>query len=126
MYAISFTADLEPFPFKRVMQYGKHKFNDPKYTKFKRELGLFALKAMGGFDPFNVPLKIHVDFYKLKPKKITSPSWGDGDNFLKAVMDALQGICYKNDAQVVSGTFTKNCGEPKIVITLEAVENDNR
>ena len=31
----------------------------------------------------------------------------DGDNILKVCLDALQGICFKNDSQIIRGSFKK-------------------
>ena len=118
---INFSADLEPVPFPRPMSSGKRRFNPPRYSAFKRDLGLIARHAMHGRAPFTGKLNLHADFFKSRPKDISSQRWGDGDNFLKAVMDALQGVCYLNDAQIVHGSFSKFFGEPHIIITLETL-----
>lgn len=120
---IRFSANLEPMPFKRVMQSGRRRYNDGRYTEFKVELGTFALKAMAGLEPLTGAVSLRVDFYKLKPKSPASRRWGDLDNHLKAVLDALNGICYLDDAQVVRLTGSKNYGEPRIEIRLETSEN---
>ena len=119
---IKFSVPTEPVPFKRVMTNGKRRYNDPRYSDFKYYVGLHARNAMHGA-PFLGAVKMHVDFYKRTPKNPCSQRWGDGDNFLKAVMDALQGVCYLNDAQVLQGTFTKNHGDPHIVIELEEINH---
>ena len=119
MSTIKFSVPIQPLPFKRVMTNGKRRYNDPRYSEFKATVALFGWRAMDGHEPFNGALKLHADFYKRTPKNPRSQRWGDGDNFLKAVMDALQGICYENDAQILQGTFTKNHGDPHIDITLE-------
>ena len=122
--SINFTADLEPVPFKRVMQNGKRRFNDRRYSEFKDALGTLAKCAMHGQAPLSGFVKLRADFFKLKPKNISSRSWGDVDNFLKAVMDALNGIAYHDDSQVVQAIATKNFGEPKIFIELEEFANE--
>lgn len=119
---IKFTAELEPVPFKRVQSNGKRRFNDRRYSEFKDALGFFAKCAMNGTAPLSGKIKIRADFFKLKPKNISSRSWGDVDNFLKAVLDALNGIAYEDDSQVVEATATKNFGEPKIIIELEEMK----
>ena len=119
---IKIDAPIKPVPFKRVIpRYGRPK-NPAKYTEFKDELGYFALLAMGGREPLTGAIKITADFFKPAPKKITSRRWGDVDNFLKAVMDALNGICYVDDSQVVEVRAGKFFGEPHIVIELEETE----
>ena len=111
-------ADIEPVPFKRVMG-GYHRYNDKRYTEYKQVLGYFALQAMHGQPPLDGAIKLSADFYKPKPKSITSRIWGDVDNFLKAVMDALTGICYVDDRQVTEVHARKFFGTPKVFITLE-------
>lgn len=117
--AIKFTADVEPVPFKRVMQSGKRRYNDTRYSLFKEVIGHLAKIAMHGQEPLKGKIKFHADFFKLKPKNISSRKWGDVDNFLKAVLDALNGICYVDDSQVIQISGSKNHGEPKIIIELE-------
>ena len=114
---IKFTAELEPVPFKRVMQNGKRRFNDRRYSDFKDILAHVAKIYVRS--PLKGNIKITVDFFKLKPKNISSRLWGDLDNHLKSVLDALNGIAFDDDRQVVEAHATKNFGEPKIIITLE-------
>ena len=118
---IKIDAPLKPVPFKRVIPRRGRPRNPAEYTEFKNELGYFALKAMKGREPFKGAIRLHADFYKCKPKKITSRNWGDLDNHLKSVLDALNGIAYLDDAQVVSISGTKNFGEPHIFIEVEEV-----
>ena len=101
---IRIEAAVEPVPFKRVVG-NRHKFNDKRYSEYKEVLGYFALQAMKGQPPLEGAIKLSVDFYKHKPK----------------VMDALTGICYLDDRQVVEATGRKHFGEPKVIITLEAI-----
>ena len=51
-------------------------------------------------------------------------NFGDLDNFIKSVMDSLNGICYEDDAQCVEFTRCRKfkSDEPKIIITIEEVE----
>ena len=120
-------APIKPVPFKRVIpRYGRPK-NPAEYTEFKNELGYFALKAMNGRELFKGAIKITVDFFKPKPKRskyfcgdfAVTPDFGDVDNFLKSVLDALNGICYLDDRQVVDAHARKFFGKPRIEITLE-------
>lgn len=118
---IRIDAPLNPVPFKRVMTNGKRRYNNARYTEFKEELGYFALKAMGGRAPLKGAVRIRAHFSRRKPKRITSRMWGDVDNHLKSVLDALNGICYEDDAQVIEVTGTKSYGEPRVLIEVEEV-----
>ena len=110
---------MEPVPFKRVMG-GSRRYNDKRYTEYKDVLGYFALKAMRGQEPIKGAIKMTADIYKPKPKDVTSRNWGDLDNHVKAIMDALTGIAYDDDRQVVEVTARKFFGNPNVIITLEA------
>lgn len=114
---IKITAPIEPVPFPRPSSNGKRRFNPTRYTKFKEALGLFARRAMSGRAPLTGAIKITVDVYK----KIipTALKFGDWDNHAKAVSDALNGICYVDDKQIISGTINLHKGNPLIKIELE-------
>lgn len=106
-------------------QFSRHKvvFNPEKYSNFKKALGLIAKAEMQGRNPIEGAFKISVDFYKESRYKRTTRQFGDLDNFLKSVLDALNGICYVDDAQCVEiGQCRKFKGkEPKIIIRIEEV-----
>ena len=118
---IKIDAPLKPVPFKRVMTSGKRRYNPAGYTEFKDELGYFALKAMAGREPFTGAIKLSAEFYKNR-KGITTGQWGDVDNFLKAVMDSLTGICYKDDGQIIQVSAVKKIGKPHVSIELEELK----
>ena len=120
---IKINAPLEPVPFPRPSSNGKRRFNPPRYTEFKNQLGVYAKAAMRGQAPLTGAISIVCEFFKPRPKDPTSVKYGDLDNLIKAVLDALQGICFENDAQVVQIFYaSKNHGEPEINIELEELK----
>ena len=114
---IKITAPIEPVPFPRPSSNGKRRFNPKRYTEFKNQLGTFARAAMKGQAPFSGAIKINIEVYK----KIipTALKYGDWDNHAKAISDALNGICYLDDKQIVEGHIKLCKGEPLIKIELE-------
>lgn len=119
MSTIKFTVTTEPVPFKRTLANGKRRFNDPRYSDYKYFIGLHAKTAMQGQAPFDGAIKISVVVStKYKP---TSLKAGDIDNHLKAVLDALNGICFTDDRQVIEGHVYLFKGDPQIEIQLEAI-----
>ena len=118
---IKFTAPIDGVSFKRPRfnRTTGATFNDARYTTFKDALGFVAKVAMCGQPPLSGAVKISVDIYR-KRNPLTK-NFGDGDNHLKAVMDALTGICYEDDAQVLVGSFNKFRGTPRIDIELEEI-----
>ena len=66
-------------------------------------------------------LEGHVLFYMdIEVNKIKSP---DIDALLKQLFDALEGLCYKNDNQILDLRVRKhlNKGEDKITILIEKI-----
>ena len=117
---IKISAPLELVPFKRPRFNGRKVFNDPKYTACKDALGLIALKAMNGASPLSGAIKISVTVSRnLEP---SSRNFGDADNHLKSVLDALNGICYVDDAQVTVAEVTLQRGVPNVEIELEELQ----
>lgn len=119
MNRIKFSAPMEPVPFKRVASNGKRRFNPPRYSDFKNALGLIARRAMNGKAPFTGAIKLTVNIFR--KYQTTARIFGDGDNHFKAVADALNGICYLDDKQIICGIFHKFTGEPHLEIELEEV-----
>ena len=117
---IRIVANVDPVPFKRVMG-GSRRYNDPRYAEYRDVLGYFAIQAMNGREPLKGAIKMSADIYKPKPKDVTSRNWGDLDNHVKAIMDALTGIAYDDDRQITAITARKFFGNPKVIITLEVI-----
>jgi len=102
----------------------KRVYNTKKLTDYENQIALFAKAAMRGRPPFTGEIILTAKFYRPKPKprKGAKPQVsfiGDADRYLNAVMDALQGICYDDDRQVVIAIPIKIFGEPKVIIELE-------
>lgn len=113
---ISFSAPIAPVPFKRAAGFGR-RFNPPQYSDFKNQLGLFARRAMDGREPLSGKIKLYAEIYRnIKPESL---NFGDWDNHAKAISDALNGICYLDDRQIVDGHIVLKKGEPHISIVLE-------
>jgi len=101
--------ELKPFPAPRprVTKYGT--YNDPKYTQYKKVLGMKANSIIK--KPLENEVFIKIDFFYEIPKSWTKKkkaeamwhkSKPDIDNLVKTVLDGLNGIGFKDDGQVVS------------------------
>lgn len=127
---IKFTADLEPVPFPRPASNLRRRFNPKRYNLYKDVIGHLANIAMRGQAPLSGEVKLSVDFYRPKPKqrkgKPEQVSFiGDVDNYLKAVMDSLIGICYVDDRQVTDVRARKFFGSPRVIIEVEDLSRVN-
>ncbi len=117
---INFSAQITPVPFMRAIP-AKHVVNPKCYRHFKDVLGWHAKQAMHGQEPFDGLLRLSCHFFK-NYQNIGSQGYGDVDNFCKAVMDALQDICYLNDAQIAEiHAFKHYDRKPHIEIVLEVL-----
>lgn len=100
---------------------------------FKLTVQQCARAAMQGREPYEGPLHLGVSFVlprRKHPKKhginrIPYPKKSDLDNFLKAVMDACNGILFRDDCQVTSCFMTKEEaaeGEgPHVLVLMQPV-----
>ena len=116
-----------PAPRPRVTKNGT--YNDPKYTKHKQIIGLFAKKIFKTPHPKDTPIMMNIDFYFEIPKswnraKRENAKWHtsrpDKDNLEKSVKDALNGIAYHDDSQVCDGRVRKMYSD-RVGIEIEII-----
>ena len=82
-----------------------------------------AMDAMAGRAPFDVPVEVRIDaIFDVpaswsKKKRDAALAWTikpgkrpDIDNIVKAVLDACNGVAFKDDALIVKGTYSKAYG----------------
>lgn len=83
------------------------------------------------YTPIKMTINAYLKIPKSTPKKhislmaeggIRPTKKPDIDNIAKIILDALNGICYKDDTQVISLTLNKYYGlEPKVEVYIEGV-----
>lgn len=101
----------------------------PKKSAEYEEL-VVAMYRETGCEPFCGPVSVKVDIYralpKTTPKKVASEPdthKPDADNVLKIVLDALNGVAYHDDSQVVVVQATKHPRERRVEhLTVEIAE----
>lgn len=83
--------------------------SDPKTRRFESDMRLWAQKQMQGKKPLDGALSVKACFFLERPKS-SRRQWPtvkpDLDNFLKC-LDALNGICWTDDSQIVRMEATK-------------------
>src|SRR6185437_1915904 len=95
---------------------------DNRYLKpWRQDVAIAALQARnqaGIHDVSEEAVEVSVRFYFAKPKstskrvvhKITKP---DSDKCLRAILDAMTGVLYRDDAQVIDQHTQKRFGLPE-------------
>ena len=113
---VSFEVPGNPAALKRARIGRRGSFSrmyDPQENRdAKATLAVFASKAMGKHAPLEGPLMLMVTFYFVRPKsKIRKRppdpfpyphGKPDVDNLIKLCADGMNGIVYKDDAQIVA------------------------
>jgi Holliday junction resolvase RusA-like endonuclease len=113
-------------------------YPDDKTAKYESQLRYAAMQQMGGRLPTTLPVFVHV-LVRLP----IAPSWskkrqaaalignihpdtrgsGDADNFLK-ILDALNGIVWADDCQIVEAHVRKMYGEaPSLTVQVVTLES---
>ena len=107
-------------------RFGKGRVFTPKATvDAERGMGWRAKEAMKGRDLFDGPLAVLIHAWVKTPKKgkhahpIVKP---DADNLAKLVCDALNGIVWHDDKQIVDLQVIKNYSpDPRTVINVRSL-----
>lgn len=130
MTAVEFTVPGKPTTWARAGSRGAQRFTPKPQREAKARVAEAALEAVGPEVPYprGVALEARLSFVYARPKKPTYPSpqgRPDIDNLTKLVLDALNGVAYADDAQVIRLTATKRYGDQgETVVQLVPLEDD--
>jgi Holliday junction resolvase RusA-like endonuclease len=108
-----------------------HAYTPEKTRAYEERLSAQAAIAMLGRKPFEGPVECYLHVFVAAPKSwsekkrreavgksLPVPSKPDIDNYFK-MLDALNGIVWNDDSQIVQGSFTKSYTlHPGIVVTV--------
>ena len=95
---VQFSVTCTPRPQTRPRLSHRHAFEPSFITEYKRLIRALGHNAMHGTAPLNGSLSIELNIRR--NKKIDSRAFGDIDNHIKSVLDALNGVCYVDDSQI--------------------------
>ena len=116
------TIQIDAVPQGRPRFYNKVAVDPPKSRKFKEELALLAKAIMSDAKPFTGKLEVRIFVFRNFPSP-TNKRYGDIDNLAKGILDALNGVAWIDDSQIVDLTirkFVTDC-KPYIVIWVETI-----
>jgi Holliday junction resolvase RusA-like endonuclease len=141
---VEFCARVEPKP-KLRPRFGRARiggrevvrtYTPKKTADFEMLVRTAALRAMLGQKPLTGPLFARIDCYLPIPKSWTKAKREaaragllypvgkpDLDNFKKAVMDAMNGVVYVDDAQIVDDAGKKRyADEPRVDVFIQELD----
>jgi Holliday junction resolvase RusA-like endonuclease len=104
---------------QRAAKGGGHSFTHPYTRTYQREVRQAAEDAGAGFLMLDGPLYMALTVYRSRPAKPAHERCDtrkpDLDNLVKTIADALNGLAYKDDAQICELRAFKLHGEPERV-----------
>ena len=99
-------------------------YTDPETRKYEAAVAKIGMAAMVGLKPFEGPLSVSIRFRLQPPKSMTKRERAavlsgeeaymgriDVDNLVKAILDPLNGVCWRDDVQIVRLFATKSASE---------------
>jgi Holliday junction resolvase RusA-like endonuclease len=130
MTRIWFTVPGEPRGWARARTQGARFFTDTKTRSEKQAVAAWAMEA--GARIIDGPVSVTLTAYLRIPKSATKKARAamlagaerptkkpDGDNLAKLALDALNGVCWHDDVQVVDLTVRKFWSdEPRLVVEI--------
>lgn len=120
---LTFSTAIDPLPQSRPrFGRGGRVYEPARMTAFKAAVRAAASAAMNGTQPISEPVACTLKFYrKFKP---TSRRFGDLDNLSKAILDAVNGLAFTDDAQItrlVAEKFTDR-ENPRVEVSIESAD----
>lgn len=121
MTRISFTVPIKPVgkARARVGKNGHH--YTPAPTKAAEAAVALVARSHAPREPSLLPMRLYVEAFVRTPT-----ARPDADNVLKLVADALNGVLWRDDAQVVDARCRKlmcgKTGDPRLSIVVEEVQ----
>lgn len=112
--------------------------DNKKSRPWKNLVAQVAGDAMAGRDVMQGPIRLTLRFFRTRPKShhrtngdvsASAPSYPttkpDVLKLARAVEDALSGVVYVDDAQIVDELLTKEFGPERVEIKVETMEADD-
>lgn len=109
---------------RTVAQGGRVHSYTPEATKAWEQAVQWAAKPHRPESPLTCPLAVAMVFYLPRPQRCKRqyPSVRpDIDNYAKAILDALNGVMWADDGQIVQLTASKSYGDPRVEIEIQEV-----
>ncbi len=116
---LNLTVPGEPVPKARPRVVNGHAYTDARTAAAEQKIGWLAKEALGGgFEPVRGPVHLSLRFMRKSRRR------ADCDNFQKLVQDALNGIVWVDDFQVIGwdGTIKQTEGKQEPWTDIRVIE----
>lgn len=123
---------IDAVPQGRPRFYKGHVVDPPKSRKFKADVAEFVAAQKDDDKLIDYPINVTILIYRSiekfdKKTGVISKRYGDIDNLAKGILDALTGILWKDDSQIVKLHVGKRLSdEPVINIIITPAFTDHR
>lgn len=109
----------EPIPAARVRFGGGRVYQPKRNSEYRQLVKTAARSVMNGREPLTGELSAVVKLFR--KYKSTAKLFGDVDNFLKQIFDAMNSIVYVDDRQIVRAVVEKHLDKvnPRAEIQIE-------
>lgn len=96
--------------------------DNKRYRPWAARVGWIARLVMAGRPPIAGPVRVDLTFRIARPKrtKLSAPR-PDGDKMERATWDAMSGVVFVDDSQVVAWSGRKEWGDPGVDVTVTEV-----
>lgn len=135
---VSFSVEMEPRGKGRPrFTRDGHAYTDAKTRAAELKIRNCAAKAMAGLEPSNEPVSIFVEAHFVPPKSIKKArreemmlcrlpvtKKPDGDNILKLVCDAMNGITFTDDRLIWMGVVRKTYADHPYLRIIVKVDRE--
>lgn len=137
---IEFTIKTRPVPMARPRVVRGHAYTPKRCADYKRLVAAAAREAMRGKELMTGAVACSIELYYAIPKsytcgkrlaahynmiKPTGRNTGDTDNHAKSILDALNGVCFADDAQVTRLSVYKRFTMDGDAVRVILMEDDN-
>ena len=115
---LSLTIPMQPIPKARPRVVGKHTYT-PKRTKDAEAIVATHVSSKYKGEILPDPIGVSIIFIHKRPKnlkgtdRVPKSTRPDGDNLVKLVTDAIEGVVYRNDGQICYWHIEDWYGKPK-------------
>ena len=117
------TIPIDAVPQKRAdtQKGSKRRFDPDESRKFKHDFAILVKMLRPNSALLTGELKVELNIFR-NFKKATNQHYGDIDNLVKSIFDALTGVVWKDDRQVVDLHVTKKLSAtPYVELFIEEV-----